>query len=211
MTNTLTVELRNETLHGEVTDMDAFIFAGFIMPDFDTAIEQEKGLLESFQKFSTEHASMMAIVEKDQKQALASQLAQEWGERLMIRLSINLRLRGVFTQRIREVFPALSRKLVDHQRWLDSDGNMHEESKLRLDLTEVMLLINPIIGTLQEKPELAVPKPQPASTPISPVELVEPEPEDEVTRLKRELAQAQTKLMSNGDLPAIVNSPAIAP
>jgi hypothetical protein len=189
MTKAIQATLRNISLDGEVTDMDAFLFAGFLMPDFDSAVEQEKGLFLSFQKFSAEHAALMAIAGIDQQKALASDLAQEWGERLMIRISLNLRLRAVFTQRLREVYPLLSKQWVDCQRWLDTDNNQHEESKLRLDLTEVMVLINPIIGSLQDSSPLATP-------PAVPVALTAPE--DEVTRLRRELAVAQNQLAVSG-------------
>lgn len=149
MATQITTQLRGFTLKGEATDMDSFFVAGLMMPRYGEVLEKESGLFEAFQAFSVEHNAMVAAVGDDEKGALMERLSQSWAERVILRLNTNLSVRSAFAQRMREVFPAIPKNLIDHKRWNDKEGNIHEESSIRLDVKEIMELIAPIAATMQ--------------------------------------------------------------
>lgn len=179
MSTQIIAELRGATYKGEVTDMDAMFAAGLMMPNYGDVIEKESGLFESFQKFSAEHSAMVAIAGEAGKEALMQQMSESWAERVILRLNTNLAMRSAFAQRMREIFPTIPANLISHKRWNDKEGNIHEESSIRLDMKEVMDLLAPVMATLNEV-NVAV-------APEAPVQ-------DDIATLKAEIAAMRKSL-----------------
>jgi len=179
MSTQVTAELRGTTFKGEVTDMDVIFAAGLMMPNYGDVIEKETGLFESFQKFSAEHSAMVAIAGEAGKEAVMQKMSESWAERVILRLNTNLAMRSAFAQRMREIFPTLPVNLISHKRWNDKEGNIHEESSVRLDMSEVMNLLAPIMATLNEVSMAATP---------------EPVVQDDIASLKAELAEMRKSL-----------------
>ncbi|MDJ0703515.1 MAG: hypothetical protein QNJ46_09565 [Leptolyngbyaceae cyanobacterium MO_188.B28] len=192
MPHTITIELPDQSLTGQVTDMDALFFAGLILPEYFQIRDQETGLRAAFDKFSTDNADLLAKAGGNSA-GLADEMYAAWGERLLIRLTDNLTIRSAFAQRVCEIFPDVRKDLIYYDRWTDKDGNIHENSRIRLDLDSVMEIITPAIAVLNAEEKSG----QAAST--APAE--EEDLKQTVHKLQAELAKLQSQT------PALTPSP----
>ena len=198
MSKQISIELAGRTLSGIATDMDAYYVMGIMLPEFFKIREQESGLRQALKRFSEEHRELLEAAEDPAKrEALAEQIYDAWGERIMFRLANNLDVRSGFAQRICEIFPDIDKTLVSHDRWTDRDGNVHDRSMVRLSAEQALTIvgaINAIIVAKQSKPETKSKGKGKGFAP-SQVEPLQPEEpvEDEITRLRAKLAELEAK------------------
>lgn len=188
----VTITIREQSFTGEVSDMDSLFFAGLLMPDYSEVLKEERGLTDSFRKFTAEHSAMVALASGDNKDRVMEKISETWSERVLIRLTNNLEIRAAFAQRVREIFPDLPTQWVNYQRWKDGSGNIHENCSVRLGVTEIMGIITPVSGTLTEEPSSPTPAPMSTPAPVS-----APAPEGQaayIASLEDQLRAAQSRL-----------------
>lgn len=147
-TGAVTLELKDQTVSGRVTNMDALFFIALILPDYDQIVRSESGLLEAWEKFSADARDAIAVAED--KKALADAVYSEWGERMLIRLSTNITIRNAFAQRTTEIFPDIKPELVRYVRWMEGDRT-YENGAIRLDMEDLMVVIQAMAYTLTEE------------------------------------------------------------
>jgi hypothetical protein len=182
MSTSISTAIRGVTYKGEVTDMDVFFAIAYMMPNYSDVLEREKGLFDAFQSFSAEHSEMLAIAGEKDKKVVVDQMSQSWAERVILRLNTNLAMRSAFCQRMKEIFPDLPSSLINHRRWSDKEGNIHEESSMRLDMKEVMDVLAPIVATMSEGMPVAAP--------------TQVDPQAELANLRDQIAELRKGLAS---------------
>lgn len=186
----LNLNLEGKSFQGRATDMDALYIAGLLLPDYFAIRNHEQGLRASFEKFSTENAEALKAGSDN-----ADNMYTTWGERLLIRLTGNLDIRSGFAQRIVEIFPTIDRQLINYKRWSDADGNIFDESSIRLDIDQMMLLVTEIAQAMES------PSPSPlAQRPIpkgfkdkSAPQEADPQEISELESLKQRLAELEAQ------------------
>lgn len=209
MSKQISIELAGRTLSGIATDMDAYYVMGIMLPEFFKIREQESGLRQALKRFSEEHRELLEAAEDPAKrEALAEQIYDAWGERIMFRLANNLDVRSGFAQRICEIFPDIDKTLVSHDRWTDRDGNVHDRSMVRLSAEQALTIVGAINAIIvkeeQSKPAskgkgfAAKPQAKPTQRKESAQDEVEPlqpeEPvEDEIALLRAKIAELEAK------------------
>jgi hypothetical protein len=193
------VELRGETYSGYATDIHALTLAGFLMPEFDTVIENQKGLYAAFRKFSAEQKELLSSPDNTGEDFIET-VANHWAERVIIRIATNLSLRVVFAQMVREIFPLIPETIVKYSRRVDKEGFVQEQVSVCLDTTEVLNLITPVVQTLNDDEDS---KPVSTNQPVSAVVEVVPEidktdSDDMIQKLELELEQLRKQRTTKG-------------
>jgi hypothetical protein len=186
--------LRGSTYHGEASDIHALILAGFMMPNFDEVIEDQKGLYESFKKFSSEQKALLENPDASSEE-LAESMAHTWSERIIIRIGADLELRALFAQLIKEIFPSIPDNIVKPQRKSDKKSLNYEDCSVSLDTTEVLELITPVVATLNTDEALLDARPTPVVSPITiPAETVTHTIQSEVAPTDDRIAELEAQI-----------------
>jgi hypothetical protein len=186
--------LRGETYHGEASDIHALILAGFMMPNFDSVIQDQEGLYESFKKFSSEQRDLLKNPDVSSEE-LAESMAHTWSERIIIRIGADLELRALFAQLVTEVFDTIPDEIVKPQRKSVKNPGTHDNCRVSLDTTEVLELITPVVATLNTDEAPSDVHKTPIVTPVetiptAPTEVVS---DDRIAELEAQIKALKTK------------------
>ncbi|MBD1995400.1 hypothetical protein H6G00_01975 [Leptolyngbya sp. FACHB-541] len=150
MQKTITIQLRGKTYSAEATDLDAMFFLSLMLPNFVQIKQTGEGLIAALDEFSSKQRGRLAHVKGEKAiEAASKELYSEWGERVLIQLNNNLDVRAAFAQRVTEVFDDIDPKLVRFERWRENE-RLHESSKIRLDVDEIMAVISPFSAIMAD-------------------------------------------------------------